>query len=367
MTTRETVLEVRDLTKYFPLGSWLRPRYLRALEGVSFAIARGEVVALVGESGSGKSTAARLIARLIEPTRGEILLHGRDVLKAEPKGASLSYRKAVQMIFQDPFASLNPVRTVFEHLELPLRIHGIARGREAQQRVYELLATVGLNPPHDIAGRYPHELSGGMRQRVAIARALAVEPEIILADEPTSMLDVSIRMGVLNLLDDLKRERGIGYLYITHDLASARYFADRTIVLYAGHVVEGADSVRLMDSPAHPYTQLLISAVPDPAVPRRQGAAQSAEVRQAAPVQEEPVSLFQGERAAPAAAPTGCPFAARCPRVMDVCRSVMPGRTYLESSHWVRCHLYGAGEGETPGEPDLQKILGLQNNLEAGA
>jgi peptide/nickel transport system ATP-binding protein len=326
----EIVLEVRNLTKHFAVGRSLRPKYLHALSDASFTIARGQVVALVGESGSGKSTTARLIARLEEPTRGEILLYGRNVLKSERRGASLSYRKAVQMIFQDPFASLNPVQTIAEHIELPLRLHKMARRKEIQARMFDLLATVGLNPPADIARRYPHELSGGMRQRVAIARALAVEPEVILADEPISMLDVSIRMGVLNLMEDLKQDRGIGYLYITHDLASARYIGDRTIVMYAGHMVEGAKSTELMDEPAHPYTRLLISAVPDP-----QAGLHTKEVQ------------VRGEIISPIDPPPGCPFAARCPEVMDIiCRSVMPGRKYVAEDHWVRCHLYGSGEGE---------------------
>ena len=237
-----TVLEVRDLTKQFSVGGLLKPKLVHALNDVSFRIGRGKVLALVGESGSGKSTTARLIARLMPPTKGEILLHGQDVLKTEPRKASEQYRKTVQMIFQDPFGSLNPVHTIGNHLERPLLIHKMARGRELQETIHELLTTVGVTPPAEVAKKYPYQLSGGQRQRVAIARALAVEPEIILADEPISMLDVSIRMGILNLMERLKEERGIGFLYITHDLASARYIGDRTIVMYAGHVVEGAES-----------------------------------------------------------------------------------------------------------------------------
>jgi peptide/nickel transport system ATP-binding protein len=332
----DIVLEVRNLTKHFPVGGPLNTKHVHALNDASFTIARGQVVALVGESGSGKSTTARLIARLMPPTRGEILLHGQDVLKTERGSASRSYRKKVQMIFQDPFGSLNPVQSVGEHLELPLKIHHSLRGDALQQRVHQLLATVGLNPPADAAARFPFQMSGGQRQRVAIARALAVDPEIILADEPVSMLDVSIRMGVLNLMERLKEESGIGFLYITHDLASARYVGDKTIVMYAGHMVEGAESTELMSEPAHPYTRLLLSAVPNPEAGL---ATQTVQAR--------------GEISSLIDPPPGCPFASRCPHVMDVCRTVMPGREYVRTGHWVRCHLYGPGEGRdrpnTPG------------------
>src|SRR5688500_16606960 len=338
--SNDVVLEVRNLTKRFPIGSTLRPRHVHALNDVSFVIRRGKVVALVGESGSGKSTTARLISRLIPPTSGEIIYKGQDVLKTESSGASLSYRSDVQMIFQDPFGSLNPAHTIGYHLERPLLIHKIARSREAvEARVYELLETVGLTPPEYMAKKHPHQLSGGQRQRVAIARALAVDPEIILADEPISMLDVSIRMGVLNLMERLKAERGIGYLYITHDIASARYIGDQTMVVYAGHVVEGAESDDLMQNPAHPYTKLLLSAVPNP----HAGLA----TRKVAARGEVP-SLIDP--------PPGCPFAARCPHVMDVCRKEMPGPEKVAGKdHWVRCHLFGPGASLTPAlQPAVQ-------------
>jgi peptide/nickel transport system ATP-binding protein len=320
------ILEVQHLTKRFPVGGLLRPHLLHALEAVSFTIARGQVVALVGESGSGKSTAARLIARLMPPSGGAIVLNGHDVLKEEPRQASLAYRSAVQMIFQDPFGSLNPVHTVGHHLERPLLIHRKVRSdTELRERVHELLQTVGLNPAAECACKYPYELSGGQRQRVAIARALAVDPEIILADEPISMLDVSIRIGVLNLMARLKEERGIGYLYITHDIASARYIGDLTMVMYAGHMVEGAESSELMSHPAHPYTQLLLSAVPNPHAGL---AKRTLEAHGEVPSLVDP--------------PPGCPFAARCPQVTAACRKVMPGVTQFGASHWARCHLYGA-------------------------
>ena len=331
-TQAEPVLEVRNLTKHFPVGSPFRPKHVHALNDVSFTIGRGQVLALVGESGSGKSTTARLIARLMPPTKGEILLKGQNVLKTEPWKASLSYRNAVQMIFQDPFGSLNPVHTIGYHLERPLLIHKAAKGSNVQEQVRALLATVGLNPPDEMAKKHPYQLSGGQRQRVAIARALAVAPEIILADEPISMLDVSIRMGVLNLMERLKEERGIGFLYITHDLASARYIGDRTMVMYAGHVVEGAESGALMQEPAHPYTQLLLAAVPNPHAGL---SVRKVETRGEVPSLIDP--------------PPGCPFAPRCPKVMDICRQVMPGPEYVAKDHWVRCHLYGPGETPTTG------------------
>jgi peptide/nickel transport system ATP-binding protein len=318
---------VRSLSKRFPVGGWLGRAEVHALEDASFTLDRGQVVALVGESGSGKSTTARLIARLIAPTAGEIVLKGQDVLKTEPHAASLAYRSEVQMIFQDPFASLNPVHTIGYHLARPLRVHGKARGgAEASEQVAALLSAVGLDAQS--AEKFPHELSGGQRQRVAFARALAVEPAVMLADEPISMLDVSIRMGILNLMERLKAERGIAYLYITHDIASARYIADETIVMYAGRMVEGASADNLIRHPAHPYTQLLLSAVPDPRAgrPRR--------VRARA----EPPSLIDP--------PPGCPFAPRSPQAMAICRQAMPGIATIAPGHWVRCHLFGSG-----GEP----------------
>jgi len=321
--TAAPMLEVRHLVKRFPLSGLINPKQVHAINDVSFSIHRGQVVALVGESGSGKSTTARLIIRLIQPTSGEILLDGQDVLKTEPRKASLEFRRRVQMIFQDPFSSLSPNHSIGYQLERPIIIHKRARGKEVQERVYELLAIAGLNPPMEMASKYPFELSGGQRQRVAVARALAVEPEIILADEPISMLDVSIRMGVLNLMERLKEENGIGFLYITHDLASARYIGDVTMVMYAGHVVESGESSDLMENPQHPYTQLLLTAVPNP------GAGLTTRKVQA-----------RGEIPSLINPPPGCPFAPRCPKVMDVCRQVMPGKSTIDATHWVRCHLF---------------------------
>jgi peptide/nickel transport system ATP-binding protein len=320
---RKPVLEVENLSKYFAVGSGLRAKRLRALNEITFNLYPREVVALVGESGSGKSTIARILIRLLPASGGRISFKGQDILRAEPRRASLAYRSRVQMIFQDPFGSLNPVHTIGYHLERPMLRHGkISGAAELKQKVHELLDTVGLSPAAEFAGKYPYQASGGQRQRVAIARAVAVDPEVILADEPISMLDVSIRMGILNLMQRLKEERNLSYLYITHDLASARYFADRTLVLYAGHMVEGAPSEELMQEPAHPYTQLLLSAVPDP-----QSSIRSAlSAKSGAPQLVDP--------------PPGCPFAARCPKVMDICREQMPPAVDVAPQHWVRCHLY---------------------------
>ena len=326
-TALAPLLEVRGLSKQFNVGGFFRKLQLHALQDVSFTVERGEVVALVGESGSGKSTIARIVARLIPPTAGEVHFKGTDVIKSEPHGASLSYRSDVQMIFQDPFGSLNPVQTIGHHLERPLRVHGKTRGgRETTAKIEELLATVGLNPAAEYAAKYPHELSGGQRQRVSFARALAVEPEVLLADEPISMLDVSIRIGVMNLMERLKHERGIAYLYITHDIASARYIGDRTMVMYGGRIVEAAPSEELIKKPAHPYTSRLLAAVPNP---------ESTLKKEASDGRWEPPRLIDP--------PPGCPFAARCPHVMDVCRQVMPGAELIAPHHRVRCHLHGPG------------------------
>ena len=235
---------------------------VRAVNDVSFDINRGEIVALVGESGSGKSTIARILARLEQPTGGQLILDGQDIFATERRRASMKYRSKVQMVFQDPFGSLNPAHRIEHFLTRPLQLHGENDSPQALKlKLRELMATVGLG--EQMLDRYPHQLSGGQRQRVAIARALAVEPEIILADEPTSMLDVSVRIGILNLMRKLRDERGVSMLYITHDLASARYIADTTMVMCAGDLVEGGESIELMAAPHHPYTQLLLSAVPD--------------------------------------------------------------------------------------------------------
>ena len=320
----DLVLDVRNITKLFPVGGIVDKRAVHALQDVSFSMPRAKIIALVGESGSGKSTTARVLARLIPPTSGSILYNGRDILKEEPKQASLDYREDVQMIFQDPFGSLNPAHRIRRTIERPLKTHKKVRGRgELRDKVHSLLETVGLSPAEEAADKYPYEMSGGQRQRIAFARALAVEPKVMLADEPVSMLDVSIRIGVLNLMERLKEENGISFLYITHDIASARYIADETNVMYAGRMVEGAPSLDLIDHPAHPYTKLLLSAVPNPHAGLRT---------------EE--TSERGEIPSLIDPPPGCPFAPRCPFVMKRCRQEMPPAYTIGKDHWARCYLY---------------------------
>src|SRR5947208_328164 len=257
------VLEGRDLAKVFGVrrhrGLLDRRAPVHAVQGVSVSLSAGRVTAVVGESGAGKTTVARLLAGIVRPDGGEVLLDGRPA----PPGRPRAYAAQVQMVFQDPFASLNPVHRVRHHLVRPLQIHHMASG-DLEAAVDELLRRVALKPPAQFAAKFPHELSGGQRQRVAIARGLAVRPRVLIAAEPVSMLDVSIRLGVLNLLADLRDREDLAILYVTHDIASARYLADTIMVMYAGQLVESAPSVELTDRPAHPYTQLLLSAAPDP-------------------------------------------------------------------------------------------------------
>jgi peptide/nickel transport system ATP-binding protein len=265
--TLPVALEARSLSRHFAVGSGWSPRreLLRAVDDVSFTLRPGRVTALVGASGSGKSTVARLLTRLYEPTSGSIWLGDEDVSRIRGRRRLRAYRSHVQMIFQDPFASLNPVKRVEHHIARPLRIHKVVPESQVRERTLELLEAVGLVPPAVIAAKFPHELSGGQRQRVAIARALAVEPRVVLADEPISMLDVSIRLGILNLIADLKRTRELAFLYITHDIASARYVADEVLVMVGGRVVEQGETDEILHRPLHEYTRLLLSAVPDPA------------------------------------------------------------------------------------------------------
>jgi peptide/nickel transport system ATP-binding protein len=329
MQDSEVVLDVRGLSKFFPVsaggmfGLGGEAKQIHAVEDVTFKLHRGEILALVGESGSGKSTIARLIVRLYPVTAGQIDFQGRNVAGLHGRQALLRYRSQVQMVFQDPFGSLNPVKTIAHHIERPLSIHRqVSGGRARRAMVHELLRTVGLTPPEEVAAKFPHQLSGGQRQRVSFARALAVHPEVILADEPVSMLDVSIRMGILNMMAALRDERQLSYLYITHDLASARYIADRTLVLYAGHLVEAAESEEVMVRPLHPYTQLLLSAVPDPASALEK---HRVEARGEIPTVINPKP--------------GCRFANRCPQVMDICRRATPPLYEPRPGHQVRCYL----------------------------
>jgi peptide/nickel transport system ATP-binding protein len=326
------ILEARHLRKYFPVrqnNPFGQRQAVHAVEDTSLALYPGRALALVGESGSGKTTVARMLARLYAPTSGEIRFEGQPIT-GETRSDLLYYRRHVQMVFQDPFASLNGIHSVRYHLRRPLQLYGHARSEaEETAQILELLNTVSLNPAEQFIQKHPHELSGGQRQRVAIARALAVRPQVILADEPVSMLDVSIRLDVLNLMLDLKERERLAFLFITHDIASARYFAEETLVMYAGQSVEGGPSDEVIQRPKHPYTQLLISAAPDP---------DNTEM-QPLPARGEIPSLLKP--------PTGCRFHPRCPHAMPVCRERFPARTDLGGGHWTHCFLYGDGNAAT--------------------
>jgi peptide/nickel transport system ATP-binding protein len=338
-SSAEVVLEADGLTKHFPVRKRGRElltratRVVHAVDDVHLTLRRGQVTALVGESGSGKSTVARLLAQLYPRTGGDVRLHGESVPLATARVGRRfrAYSRRVQMIFQDPFASLNPVHTVRYHLTRALRIHGRAgQSRDdLEAALLGLLGRVQLTPGERYLDKYPHELSGGQRQRVAIARALAADPEALLADEPVSMLDVSIRLGVLNLLRDLKERLDLAVLYITHDIASARYFADDTLVMYAGRMVEGGDSETVTQRPAHPYTRLLVESAPDP--DRLTGAGGLSDEDSAG---GEPPSLI--------APPSGCRFHPRCPFVMPRCRTELPPALEVGDapSHWAACWLF---------------------------
>jgi peptide/nickel transport system ATP-binding protein len=317
-------IEVRGLTKHFAAGTGvLRSRSrVHAVDDVTFALRPGTITALVGESGSGKSTVARLLARLYDPTAGTVLFEGTDVSRERRRSDVLRYRAQVQMIFQDPFGSLNPVKTIRHHLLRPLRIHKTVPSERIDARLRELLETVGLIPPDKYLEKYPHQLSGGQRQRVAIARALAAEPSVLVADEPTSMLDVSIRIGILNLMLELKERERLAFLYVTHDLASARYVADTVLVMYAGQIVEQGPAEAVLQDPLHPYTQLLLASVPDPAAGMR-----------------ERIEVRKGLASAAVDPPEGCRFVGRCPLRIDVCSELTPELVAARPGHSARCHV----------------------------
>jgi peptide/nickel transport system ATP-binding protein len=319
------LLQVEDLHQHFAVGGGVlgRRATLAAVDGVSFALAPGRTLGLVGESGCGKSTLGRTVVGLYRPTSGRVYLDGARI-DALTNARRRPYRRDLQMIFQDPHASLDPRYTLARTLREPLDVHGLGARAEGERRVVELMAVVGL--AESLRSRYPHELSGGQRQRVGIARALALEPKVIVADEPVSSLDVSVRAQVLELLERLQRERGIAFLFIAHDLAVVQRISHEVAVMYLGRIVEHATVERLYAAPAHPYTQALLAAVPS--------------LDAATRVARRPLG---GEVPSPLAPPPGCPFHPRCPSVMDVCARVPPPEVDIGTAvapHRVRCHLH---------------------------
>jgi oligopeptide/dipeptide ABC transporter ATP-binding protein len=321
----EALLKVQHLSKYFPVKKNTlfggRRRMVKAVDDVSFTIQRGETVGLVGESGSGKSTVARLILRLLEPTAGAVSFAGQDIFQLD-EAAFRPLRRHMQMVFQDPFSSLNPRRTAGEAVEYPLQIQGLGGSkRTRQQRVLELFQLVGLEP--EFVNRYPHEFSGGQRQRVGLARALALEPQFLILDEPVSALDVSIQAQVLILLQELQQRLGLTYLFIAHDLNVVEHMSDRVMVMYLGTIVEVATAETLYHSPQHPYTRALLSANPelDPQASTRQRI------------------ILRGEIPSPLDVPSGCRFRTRCPEAMDICAQVEPQLQETGANRAVACHL----------------------------
>lgn len=318
----KTLLEVKDLKKHFPIKGGLFGRttgHIRAVDGVSFSVEKGETLGLVGESGCGKTTAGKVILRLEEATAGEVYFEGCNILELT-REEMRNLRREMQIIFQDPYSSLNPRMTVGKIIGEALEIHNLAKGKNKEKRVKELLEIVGLTAHH--MRRYPHEFSGGQRQRIGVARALAVDPKLIICDEPVSALDVSIQAQIINLMEDLQKEFGLTYLFIAHDLSVVKHISDRVAVMYLGKFVELADKEELYRNPLHPYTEALLSAIPipDPSLKREK-------------------IILAGDVPSPANPPTGCRFHTRCPYVMDICKTDDPEFIEYEPAHFAACHL----------------------------
>lgn len=320
------ILEVHNLKKYFPIKAGFFQRtvgQIKAVNGVSFYVKKGETLGIVGESGCGKSTLGRTVIRLYKPTDGKIIFKNQDITYMGERNLSKHIRKDIQMIFQDPYASLNPRKTLGTILNEPFVTHNLYTPAERKEKVGELLERVGLSSTY--INRYPHEFSGGQRQRIGIARALALNPDLIIADEAVSALDVSIQAQIINLMEDLQEEFGLTYIFISHDLSVVRHISDRVAVMYLGSMMEIAGKHEIYEEPLHPYTQALLSAVP---VIKKEGKPKRERI------------VLQGEVPSPANPPTGCVFHTRCPYAMDICKQKVPELKEVRPEHFVACHLH---------------------------
>lgn len=320
---QKPILEVNGLKKYFDINGGVFGRKVgevKAVDDLSFTVMEGEILGIVGESGCGKSTTGKSILRLIEPTDGVVKFEDQDITHLNEEDMR-KLRRDMQIIFQDPYASLNPRHSVEKIIGEPLLIHGMKNAEDRKKRIQELLEVVGLSAYH--ASRYPHQFSGGQRQRIGIARALANNPKLIICDEPVSALDVSVQSQILNLMEELRNEFNLTYVFIAHDLSVVKHISDRVGVMYLGRMVELTDKEKLYDDPKHPYTQALLSAVPSPD-----------------PDAERDRIILEGDVPSPANPPKGCAFHTRCPQAMDICKQVRPDFNEVEDNHFVACHLY---------------------------
>jgi len=325
----EAIVKVENLKKWFPLKTGFlqsltgKTLNVRAVDGISFKIKKKEIFGLAGESGSGKTTTGKLIIRLIEPTQGKIYFEGKDITELKESEMKL-LRRRMQIIFQDPYESLNPRMKVSDLIAEPLRVLRLSRGEETRERVTKIMRDIGLTPPEEFLMRYPHELSGGQRQRVAVGRAFVINPDFVVADEPVSMLDVSIRASILKIIISLVDTHDASFIYISHDLALSRHMCDRIGIMYLGKIMEKAASDKIVKEPLHPYTEELIKAVPLPDPTARRSA-----------------NVLKGEIPSPVNPPSGCRFHTRCPKYIgDICKQKEPPITEVGKEHYVACHLY---------------------------